>query len=685
MYDGGFRMIIKAQSTYISNTNSQHSLHHLQLELPAACWTFDMRGLSIFGLVAVFASAGVLAFNFNDNKESIVEGPYPIEDDESYPVVWRRANNNSAPRCRYPGFNQSAATLEKGSIRRKGARPLLSDIYFERDVPVQLRDGVVIYVDVFRPTHNEPAPTIISWSPYGKEVGGQWLDDVSRRSGVSLAEVSEIQKFEGADPAYWVAQGYAVINPDARGSYMSGGNQTAWGTQLGKDGYDVVEWVAAQPWSNGKVGFSGNSYLAMSQWFIAAQQPPHLFAIAPWEGDPDIYRHSAYVGGIPSVGFQEGILTTYCGLDLVEDTVRMTLREPLITPYWQDKIARMDKIKVPAYVVASYTNTAHTLGTFEGWQGLTSNDKWLRAHNSSEWPDYYDQANVEDLKRFFDHFLKDIENDWLDTPRVRNAILNPGGSDILDQVASDWPPPDVEPTYLYPRSDLSLDTCGSTLRESTRYDVNGTANVSFNFTIQDDFDLIGFSRARLWVEAVGSRDMDIEVSIQKLAANGSVYSLPAAAESVQVIAASGRQRISKRHTDGNQSNLYQPHYTFDRLDFIKPGEIVPVDVSIWPMGLRFTTGEVLRITVSAWTITPPHDLGIGVAQVPVPAEGGTFPQGRNAFLQELGGTALLPAYVNLQEVNTPTSPNKGAHVFHFGGEYDSYFLIPTRSLPKKER
>lgn len=94
---------------------------------------------------------------------------------------------------------------------------------------VTLRDGAVVYTDVFQPANNETVPAIVAWSPYGKEVGSQWLDDMGpARGGVPLSEVSELQNLEGADPAYWVAQGYAILNPDALGAFGSDGNITSW-------------------------------------------------------------------------------------------------------------------------------------------------------------------------------------------------------------------------------------------------------------------------------------------------------------------------------------------------------------------------------------------------------------------------------------------------------------------------
>jgi putative CocE/NonD family hydrolase len=138
-----------------------------------------------------------------------------------------------------------------------------------------MRDGVTIYADVFRPAAaSHPIPAIVAWSPYGKGNGGnQSLDDFPFRAGVPRSALSGLQMWEAPDPAYWCAQGYAVVNVDARGAYMSEGRQAVWGTQEGRDGYDLVEWIAQQPWCNGRIGFAGNSWLAIAQWFIAAERP----------------------------------------------------------------------------------------------------------------------------------------------------------------------------------------------------------------------------------------------------------------------------------------------------------------------------------------------------------------------------------------------------------------------------
>ncbi|MBK0297101.1 CocE/NonD family hydrolase, partial [Bacillus sp. S34] len=82
-----------------------------------------------------------------------------------------------------------------------------------------------------------------------------------------------------------------------RGIDQSEGDSVLWDRQDGRDAYDVIEWLAEQEWCDGKVAMSGTSYLAVSQWFTAAEQPPHLVAINPWEGVSDVYRARVMRGG----------------------------------------------------------------------------------------------------------------------------------------------------------------------------------------------------------------------------------------------------------------------------------------------------------------------------------------------------------------------------------------------------
>ncbi len=89
----------------------------------------------------------------------------------------------------------------------------------------------------------------------------------------------------------------ADFEADNRGTWKSGGDVVLGGTQEGEDGYDIVEWIAEQPWCNGKVSMAGNSYLAQTQWYVGAQKPPSLACLAPWEGWSDVYNDCVRRGG----------------------------------------------------------------------------------------------------------------------------------------------------------------------------------------------------------------------------------------------------------------------------------------------------------------------------------------------------------------------------------------------------
>lgn len=168
----------------------------------------------------------------------------------------------------YTPFNQTSKVLRKGTDPVSEKYPALAcDILFESDVAVELRDGTVIYTDIYRPANinsSTKIPTIVAYSPYDKR-GGYFNYDIFQppnaieRMDVYYDWVSGLEKFEGPNPAYWVKKGYAVIHPDPRGVFHSGGDIMMFGQQDARDGYDLIEWLAEQEWSNGKIGMTGNS------------------------------------------------------------------------------------------------------------------------------------------------------------------------------------------------------------------------------------------------------------------------------------------------------------------------------------------------------------------------------------------------------------------------------------------
>lgn len=594
-------------------------------------------------------------------------------------VPTRKALPVDAQRVRYPGFKQETLVLKAGSIRREGAKPLPCDILLERDVPIKLRDGVTIYTDIFRPVNGDACPAILAWSPYGKEIGGQMLDDVPMRSGVPQEATSGLEKFEGPDPAYWVANGYAIVNPDKRGAYMSEGNLLYWGHEDALDGCDVIEWIAQQEWCNGKVGMSGNSWLTVSQWFIAAECPKHLAAIAPWEGFCDHYRESGTRGGIPMPEFPEMIAETFSSAHgRLEDQPRMIVEQPFMCDYWQDKAARIENIQIPAYVVASYTNSVHTHGTFAGYRRMASKEKWLRVHNTNEWFDYYTPENVEDLRRFFDHYLKGIDNGWETTPKVRLSVLNPGGQDIVNREENEFPLARTVYRKLYlSATDSSLQTVLPQQENISLYDSESQNHqVTYRYRMDKPTEITGYMKLHLWVSAPDHDDMDLSVKVEKLSPEGS----PIPDRTGNRIAATGMQRVSMRQLDSVRSSEAEPYHTFTSEQKLKPGEIVPVEIEIWPMGLLFDTGEILQLTVGAY-YPEKTTIPFGSAQITIPKEGFTYMPGETVEMITLGGNETACADPN-EVVTSPATHNQGRHYIHTGGQYDSYLYIPE--IPSKE-
>jgi predicted acyl esterase len=558
-------------------------------------------------------------------------------------------------------FDPGSRTLPAGFRIDPQFRSLPVDIVLEKDVAVTLRDGVVIYVDVLRPAGTEQVPVIVAWSPYGKSQGtAPFVTSLFGMIGLDNGAVSGLEKFEGPDPAYWCAHGYAICNPDPRGIAHSEGDSAMFGRQEGRDCHDLIEWLAAQEWCTGKVAMSGTSYLTIVQWFTAAEQPPHLTAINPWEGLSDVYRDLVMRGGMPDLGFTAQLQRNYAGKNQREDVVAEAQRYPLVNDLWEDKIARFDKITVPAYVVASYSNTLHTAGTFRAWRSIASAQKWLRIHNSQEWPDYYAQENVEDLRRFFDHYLKDADNGWEQTPRVRYAVLDLEGGDRLNQPATKFPPEDVAYTkyYLDGRSRTLL-TEAPAAGVTVAYEAGSNPGLaSFTVRFSEETVLVGYAKARLWVEARGADDMDLFVLVQKLDANGShlqQFNVPNQGAMLQDLTergasvlrykgSNGRLRVSARHLDETLSTDFLPAHSFDRVEKLQAGEIAEVEIDLFPIGLVFYPGQQLRLVISA----------------------------HNA----LG--AIMPA------VPDCTPLNHGQHVIHTGGSHASYLQLPVKSAAAKQ-
>ncbi len=179
----------------------------------------------------------------------------------------------------------------------------LYNICLESNVMVPMRDGIRLATDIYFPAGMD-----------GKRSDGNWPTIMVRTSYNKTAS-----EWDGV-PSQYVEYGYVFILQDLRSRYKSEGDGRYYHTCNlwdGDDGYDAIEWVAAQPWSNGHVGLMGSSHRAIVQTQAALHQPPHLTTICPEQGPTNIYLHEAREGGAMALHMYTAIYMH--GLDAQEN------------------------------------------------------------------------------------------------------------------------------------------------------------------------------------------------------------------------------------------------------------------------------------------------------------------------------------------------------------------------------
>src|SRR5579872_3267304 len=139
-----------------------------------------------------------------------------------------------------------------------------------KDVPVEMDDGVVLRADLFLPDEPGRFPVILSYGLYGKDLPfqdgypDQWRILCERYPDAVEGSSNVHANWEVVDPERWIPQGYACLRVDSRGAGRSPGFLDPWSPREARDIHDCIEWAAAQPWSNGRVGMAGISYYAMN-------------------------------------------------------------------------------------------------------------------------------------------------------------------------------------------------------------------------------------------------------------------------------------------------------------------------------------------------------------------------------------------------------------------------------------
>lgn len=325
------------------------------------------------------------------------------------------------------------------------AYPPANEISVDNLVAVPMRDGVKLYADVYRPAKEGRYPVIVCRTPYSTE----------RYPNAYEAAV------------FFSRRGYVYVYQDVRGRHESEGKWEPFRNDI-EDGYDTVEWAAAQPWSNGKVGMEGGSYLGHVQWRAAMSQPPHLVAIFPAVAATSLYHDWITLNGGWRLSFNFGWgpvrqesrimqntgphmqpeasvdigfdrLQKHLPLDSMQELAgrhaqfyRDWIAHPDYDDYWKKLNAEevFERIGVPVHTMGGWFDI-FSQGTLRGYAGMSSKGKTETIRKGSRmiigpWGhgasrkygeiDFGTHAMVEidSLKlRFFDKWLKG-ENNGLD-------------------------------------------------------------------------------------------------------------------------------------------------------------------------------------------------------------------------------------------------------------------------------
>lgn len=520
-----------------------------------------------------------------------------------------------------------------------------SDVVIEHDVPVPTRDGTILRVNVFRPPGEIRRSVLLSAHPYGKDNlptfrRGRWTFSPQYHllRQPSPVRFSALTSWEAPDPAWWVAQGFAVVNADLRGCGSSEGIGRLLSQQEAEDTYDLIQWASGQPWSDSRVVMSGVSYLAISQYGAAALQPPALKAIVPWEGFTDVYRDLAFPGGVREKGFlalwsrmtQRSSRQSY-------NFIAEGNKHPLRDDFWQSLVPDLSSITVPMLVCGSFSDqNLHTRGSFRAFQQTGSKIAQLYTHRGGKWATYY-SAEARARQLSFIRTALDSTGNQIPSRTVRLEVREDRDRIAAVREESQWPLARTDWRSLYLCGPGILSDHSPTQPDSIEFKTHSRA-ATFTCNFTQDTELTGPMSARLWVSA-DRPDANLFVSVEKWR-NGKFVPFEGSYGYGRDSVTHGWLRIALRNLDSELSQPYDPVPSGTQLQPLSKGEIVSVDIALLPSATLFRAGEQLRFVVAGRWPTPRN-----------PVTGG-FPA----------------AY--------PKSP-RARVTLHWGPEYDAHLKVPV--------
>lgn len=499
-----------------------------------------------------------------------------------------------------------------------------------KEVSIPVRDGISIGAAIYAPEGGGRFPALLAASPY-------------RYDNNTLPAGPQFLWRETGPIEFYVKNGYAYVHMDVRGSGKSGGEFELLGENEQRDLYDVIEWIARQPWSNGKVGGLGQSYFCMSQWWMGIMAPPALACLGAYDGLNDPYRASCYQGGIPGQFFpgywwnQNRIINRFPANGAAPREQRTDLdallaSHPTYDDFWRVRCAseRLHEIKVPLYSIGIWGKLdLHTRGNIEGYRRARGPRKLQMRGPPNAWAANQEFNSVELHEKvmlpFYDRFLKGKETGWDQRPPVEYFVR---GANVF-RTADTWPPAGVQ----YKTWHLNGNSTGSVTslndgglaasppqgNQNTAYSYPNpgwvTGVVGFGpsgpaggfdparrvltFTsapLEKDLEIAGPIKLVLYASST-CKDTDFIVKLSEQFPQSPEDRAKGTNPAFQVVT-KGWLRASHRALDETHSTEMEPYFLHTRPEPIKPGEVYKFEISIEPSAFRFKQGNRIRLEIA---------------------------------------------------------------------------------------
>ena len=552
-----------------------------------------------------------------------------------------------------------------------------------RNVVVPMRDGTRLRADVYLPRSDAPVAALVERTPYGKDASIEVQIDA---------------------PRFFTDHGYAVVIQDVRGRFQSEGRfypfkDDGWGEN--RDGYDTVEWIAAQPWCDGRVGTIGGSYAGATQYRMAPTRPPHLRAMAARQSASDYWAEWVYHGGAFELGFMlhwtlrwqffnlahlvsgeeherhraaladaiEDMAALYQRLPLapdplvvgLEDWYNEFLAHPADGPFWRQwSIARQHPaIDTPIFHIGGWFDI-FIAGTLKNFMGLRANARsgaardaqrllvgpWIHSPANMLKPTQgevnFGAASVRDYNEmrlpWFDHWLKGIPNGVMDEPPVQLFVMG----ENRWRTADTYPLPGTRYQAWHFRTGGALAPApptGDEPADSFVYDPADPTPTLGGPTLYMPAGPLDQTPAEAWGLTYTSAPLAADLTIV-----GPVTCVLLGASSavdtdwVVRLTDVDEAGFSRLLCDGILRARYRASHTDPTP--LTPGEVYEFVVDMWATANTFKAGHCIRVAVCASNF-PRFDRNLGAWGVP--AAGGPFHSHRNTVFHD----ALHPSRIVL--------------------------------------